>query len=202
MKDTMRFFGIIAVIVIIGFSFSSCGGGGGDNYTFDSSLGSGNIGKKGPAGGIIFYYNAIGFTVTGAGSFTANYLEAAPANQGTSLQWASPSYLTTDITGTLQIIGAGKANTSLILATDANAPAAKACANYRGGSKKDWFLPSRDELNALWLSSIIVPSGNFWSSSQAAITPADAAFYQRFSDGSQSYPIKSDSMYVRAIRAF
>ena len=43
------------------------------------------VGDTGPGGGIIFYVSIAGFTVTGTGSFTAHYLEAAPVNIATTL---------------------------------------------------------------------------------------------------------------------
>ena len=43
-------------------------------------------------------------------------------------------------------IGAGKANTAAILAADPDAGVARACVDYRGGGKDDWFLPSEYEI--------------------------------------------------------
>jgi len=166
------------------------------------------IGDVGPAGGIIFYVNASGFTVTGTGSFTAYYLEAASINQGTSLAWASSGYTETNIAGTGEAIGTGKANTAAILAIDANAPAAKACADYRGGGKSDWFLPSRYELYEMYIarSHLGISSEYFWSSSQYDDSYAS---HQNFGSGIQYYYYYKYGNYrngtaisVRAIRAF
>jgi len=44
----------------------------------------------------------------------------------------------------------------LILAIDANAPAAKACYEYNNGGKTDWFLPSLDELMELYIQRAAV----------------------------------------------
>ena len=159
------------------------------------------ISDIGPGCGIIFYIASSGFAVTGAGSFTANYLEAAPANTATTLAWASISFNSTNITGTLTAIGTGKENTRLILATDANAPAAKACKDYSNNGKSDWFLPSKDELNEMYKarSHLGISSGYFWSSSQYNL---NYAWLQDFFDGFRSDHNKPNDLFVRAIRAF
>jgi hypothetical protein len=156
----------------------------------------------GPGGGIIIYVSASGFNVAGLG--TRHYLEAAHVNQGTSLAWASSGYTSTYIAGTGTAIGTGKANTAAILAVDANAPAAKACADYRGGGKDDWFLPSKDELNVIYNVKSYLdnsPVERFWSSSQYD-SSASAAWHQFFYYGTKDYISKYNEFYVRAIRAF
>ena len=157
------------------------------------------IGDTGTGGGIVFYDK-------GSVSDGWHYLEAAPVNQGTSLRWASSGYTDTSIAGTRTAIGTGKANTAAILTVDANAPAAKACADYRGGGKDDWFLPSKDELNEMYKARthLGISSGYFWSSSQYYYY---YAWFQNFADGLQydgyQYDItKGYSSPVRAIRAF
>jgi len=159
------------------------------------------IGATGEGGGKIIYHNHTGFTVTGKGQFTARYLEAAPANMATTLAWASSGFYGTDIPGTGTAIGTGKANTAAILAVDANAPAAKACVDYRGGDKNDWFLPSQDELYEMYKARTHLgfSSGGFWSSSQAW---SAYAWYLSFGNGGQANPNKASSYSVRAVRAF
>jgi len=156
------------------------------------------IGDTGPGGGIVFYRNPNGFTITETGE-TANYLEAAPVNQGTNLAWASSRYIAVQIAGTG--VGTGRANTNAILAVDVNAPAASACKNYNGGGKSDWFLPSRDELNAMYKAKnhLGISSGYFWSSSQYH---TDNAWGQYFGSGGQGNFDKGFDYYVRAVRAF
>jgi hypothetical protein len=134
---------------------------------------------------------------------TCYYLEAAPADQGTTLTWLSPAYYFAIISGTAQPIGTGRRNTALILAMDENAPAAKACKDYNNGGKTDWFLPSRLELNELYGNRSAVGNlgtSQYWASSQAA--SQYEAWYQRFSDGSQNYDYKDSKFSVRAVRAF
>jgi len=152
------------------------------------------VGDIGPGGGYVFYDKG-----NNRGGW--RYLEAAPANIPNTSAWASAGFTTTDITGTGTAIGSGRQNTILILAVDANAPAALACRNYSNNGYNDWFLPSRDELNELYKQRALVgiSSGMFWSSSQSNNVDA---WLQYFSSGSQADGTKSDGTIVRAVRAF
>lgn len=167
------------------------------------------IGDTGPGGGIVFYLNAEGFTVTDDNS-TAYYLEASPENLGAVRAWASPGFIDsnyggagawTAISGTSTDIGAGRKNTALILAVDSLAPAALACKNYAGGGKNDWFLPSKDELNELYKqrSHFGITSGFFWTSSQLS---EDWALGMNFAYGTTLNPQKNSNGFARAVRAF
>lgn len=79
------------------------------------------------------------------------------------------------------------------------------CSEYRGGGYSDWYLPSKDELNLVYINLRITGkiSGNdwFWSSSEYN---NDSAWEQRFSDGKQgnSNYDKNSTCSVRAVRAF
>ena len=170
-----------------------------------------NLGDTGPGGGKIFYRIATGFTMTDNNT-TAHYLEAAPADTATGIAWASSAFISpdwggtgdwADITGTDWVIGTGRKNTALILATDADAPAAKACNDYSNGGKTDWFLPSVRELEELYKNRTSVGNmgtDTYWSSSQGSNT--GNACYHRFSDGNLNFNIKSYTFSVRAVRAF
>ena len=92
-----------------------------------------SLGDPGPGGGKIFYVSVTGFTMTDNGQM-CHYLEAAPVDMSSTLEWASFDFTSTDITGTETAIGTGRKNTALILATDANAPAAKACNSYNNNT--------------------------------------------------------------------
>ncbi len=160
-----------------------------------------SIGDIGPSGvGIVFY-------VTDGG---LHGLEAVPSgwNGGSadpSSQW---KFSNTSTPGTLTAIGTGHANTYSYL-TGAEHPAASLCRAYNGGDKTDWFLPSKDELNQLYLQKSRVGSfaaDYYWSSSQDHSSPYGDSytFTQNFSNGRQSnvYFWRYDSLYVRAVRAF
>ena len=127
------------------------------------------IGDMGQGGGKIFYASETGFSMTDNNQ-VCHYLEAAPADIAGAFAWASSDYASTSI-ATGMAIGTGRKNTALILTTDANAPAAKACKEYNNNGKTDWFLPSRDELNELYKNKALVYNIDtdypyYWSSSQ------------------------------------
>jgi hypothetical protein len=170
------------------------------------------IGGGGPAGGIIFYISTEGFQVDGA---TCNYLEAAPADIGT-FKWASDAHIPTEyggtgsswlsISGTEGGIGKGAVNTAAILAADANAPAAKACADYVTTVDTipygDWFLPSGMELLQLIRTRAddvggLETTNYYWASSENS---SQMAIRYSYSTGGGSY--KSSACLVRPIRAF
>ena len=162
------------------------------------------VGDKGPGGGIVFYVSEAGFTLTADGT-TCHYLEAALADLG-SMAWAASDARSTNITGTAVAVGAGKRNTDLILAADANSPVANACKGYAGGGKNDWFLPSMSELTQLYNNRDVIGGfaidylyGYYWSSSQDS---REKALYLLFANGGQSSQTKDNGFKVRPIRAF
>jgi Protein of unknown function (DUF1566) len=194
--------------------------------------GSCAVGDTGPGGGVVFYVSASNFTSIGSACNTAcKYLEAAPANTDgdPTRSWATDvnSNRTTAVTGADgTAIGTGYQNTLDIVAQTGNVAGSSAAVlalSFRGGSKTDWHLPSKDELNQLcryaWTLAIsnttttcIGMSGSirtgfsadsYWSSSEFS---ANFAWYQYFGDyygdGLQDYSSKNGSAYVRPVRAF
>jgi len=119
------------------------------------------LGQVGPGGGTVFYYSPVAFAEPGAtcGS-NCHYLEEAPntwfgRNLDPQLPWSSDPNLATGATGT--DIGTGFSNTQKMLTSGKyyradTSGAADAVSNFAGtdGSKGQWFLPSKDELNAMW----------------------------------------------------
>jgi hypothetical protein len=79
--------------------------------------------------------------------------------------------------------------------------AAVAARAYRGNSFTDWYLPSKDELNALYLQRTTVGglAGGYWSSSEERNSHA---WGQDFNNGSQGAGDKFLGNVVRPIRAF
>ena len=68
----------------------------------------------------------------------------------------------------------------------------------------DWHLPTKDELNAIYLNLAKFGGGGFtsedyWSSSESS---SNVAWNQDFKSGNQTYSSKDYTNYVRAIRAF
>jgi hypothetical protein len=112
--------------------------------------------------------------------------------------------------GTSTALGTGAANTTKILACTAdNENAAKLVDALTDGGYSDWYLPSKDELNLLYLNRISAgnnfASNEYWSSSelyQWNYSSYDNAWYQFFTDGSQSTTGKGYQKGVRAIRSF
>lgn len=154
------------------------------------------IGDRGPAGGWIFYDK-------GASSEGWRYLEAAPDDLGQT-EWGCVGVPVIDARSAE--IGTGSTNTQAIVKACVEPDcAARLAAKYSAGAKDDWFLPSMDELNAMYVNLHKKGKGNFkgiyyWSSSEQGPT---TSWYQSFGTGDQSYNDK-DYFYglVRPIRAF
>jgi hypothetical protein len=100
-------------------------------------------------------------------------------------------------------IGTGYANTSAIIAqSNVAGRAATVARAFQGGGKTDWFLPSKDELNQMYLQRSAIGGFDpyyFWSSSEYA---AYRAWYQNFFNGTQSNYLKTNIYSVRPVRAF
>jgi hypothetical protein len=119
-------------------------------------------------------------------------------------------------------IGTGYANTSAVITQSSTAGKAGTVARtFQGGGKTDWYLPSKDELNALckWAfndtvnticnndglgTGLSLTNGGFaqdyyWSSSE---TDGTTARFQSFFNGGQNSQLKSEVGVVRPVRAF
>jgi len=81
--------------------------------------------------------------------------------------------------------------------------AARICNDLVSGGYSDWYLPSKDELNMLYLNRIAIGGftiNYYWSSSEY---DNNLAWVQFFFNGDQSFNFfKNSSTYVRAVRAF
>ena len=110
-------------------------------------------GQTGPGGGIIFYYDPAGFTMTDINR-TAHYLEAAPVNSGKlAAGWDVAEGVTRFSSGDLEnldsyIIGNGRKDTLLHIRVGNSV--AELAASYSLGGRNDWFLPSCGELRKLY----------------------------------------------------
>ena len=214
-----KFFSFFFVL-FFAFVFVSCGdtnvdlGGGGDDSTPTPPpvgeeegeeeveegyvLGDFEIGDVGPAGGLIFYIDE-------AEEFEWTFLEAAPEDLE-SVVWAAKF----SVTGVIdQDIGSGSDNTLNIISVlgeDHNGGnyAAKRCADHVVGEFNDFFLPSKDELNAMYVNLHEQDLGGFannfyWSSSELN---GYNAWGQIFANGNQNYDVKDNNNNVRCARAF
>ena len=174
------------------------------------------LGDIGPGGGLVFLISG-GLTY-----------EMAPktwgANETTGIAWCSD---TTNSVSTNDAIGTGSANTTAMLTTAGSfvactSSAPNAVDAYAGGGLTDWFLPSKDELNAMCNYSrnpTTPPTGActgaqdgtfstgtygfasafYWSSSQLN---ASSAWLQHFDDGNLLNANKNSTLRVRQVRAF
>jgi len=175
------------------------------------------LGDTGPGGGLVFLISG-GLTY-----------EMAPktwgANETTGIQWCSDS---TNSVTTNTAVGTGSANTTSMLtsatpfvACTLSAP--NAVRAYAGGGLTDWFLPSKDELNAMcnysrtWTGTPSTGActgaqngpfaagtygfaiGGYWSSSQGS---PGGAWFRNGGDGSQTNVSKFSRLQVRPVRAF
>ena len=137
-------------------------------------------------------------------------LVAALVNQGTVFDWGCDG---TEISGATETaVGTGAQNTIAIEAGCGTVGTpADICANLSLNGFDDWFLPSKDALNLMYVNigpGAISGLGNvgafgnyfYWSSSEI---DAATAWSQYFSSGSQYESSKEDDTnHVRAVRAF
>lgn len=106
------------------------------------------------------------------------------------------------ISGTKTAISNGLANTLLIYSgcTGNTMIAADVCLSLTTSSG-GWYLPSKDELNEMYLQKNVIGNfstyDNYWSSSQ--ITP-ETAWIQFFKDGTQASGDKDQLYRVRPIK--
>ena len=130
-------------------------------------------------------------------------LIAATADQSTGIRWYKGSYIATGATATA--LGTGLANTNTIIAAQgatATSYAAGLARAYKGGGHTDWYLPSKDELNKLYLHQAAIGGFGphyYWSSSES---DANTAWNQAFDLSSQYANPKSSPSWVRAVRSF
>jgi hypothetical protein len=128
-------------------------------------------------------------------------LIVAPSDQSTGIQWYNASYVTTGATALA--LGTGNTNTNTIVSIQgAGSYASELCYDLVLGGYSDWYLPSKDELNKLYVNRAVIggfTNNYYWSSSEGNI---NYAWRQNFTDGSQISSTKNNTNYVRAIRSF
>jgi hypothetical protein len=171
----------------------------------------GATGQQGPSGGYPVHYisesygGGIVFYVYDGGQ---HGLIAATTDQSTGIRWYGGSY--TNTRARADGIGAGLKNTAIIIANqgpiDGNAFAATVCNEYSVTvgvvTYGDWYLPSKYELNLLYLQKGVVggfANDLYWSSTEDNNT---SAWAQVFNAGLQVSINKNFTYYVRAVRAF
>ena len=143
-------------------------------------------------GGIIFYIDGTG----------QHGLIAAETDQGTGIAWRKNKNIVTGATGTA--VGTGLSNTKAIVAAQGSSGnyAALLCLQYVSGTFKNWYLPSKAELNLLYKKKDVIgnlSATNYWSSSEVSKVKA---WDQEFGGGFQFKDYKSFTLNVRAISSF
>lgn len=147
------------------------------------------LGDVGPGGGVVFYD-------AGSVQWWGRYLEARPLTKGRGLPWSPGEsralFVHSDATVARRLridakaIGMGKVNTDAIVAQHGDGRyAAKFIDRLVAGGRSDWFLPSKDELNALYefralRSRPVMDTGPYWTSTESSDL---YAWYQMFQDG-------------------
>jgi hypothetical protein len=131
-------------------------------------------------------------------------LIAAATDQSTRIVWSLVrTFVSTGADGTA--LGTGSANTDKILAAQGTTPnfAAALARAYRGGDYTDWYLPSKDELNKLFLNRAVIggflDKGTYWSSSH---WDAPTVWVQEFGGGAQNHQWRELPAAMRAVRSF
>ena len=156
-------------------------------------------------GGIVFYI--LQTSDAGYVSGETHGLIADTIDQGTSAWW-NGIYIST---GTSKALGTGSANTTAIISLQGTVGsyAANICRNYAGSGHIDWYLPSKDELNKLYLNKVLVggffnkyyPFNNYYHTSSEE--GSGWVWGQDFSNGYQGVNNKNETSYnIRAVRSF
>jgi len=135
---------------------------------------------------------------------TPHGLIAATSDQSNSIRWNNGFNTKTGTSGAA--IGTGLSNTNTIInsqgetATNYAAGLARA---YTGGGYNDWYLPSKDELNKLYINRISIggfSNSYYWSSTEEN---TETAWFHGFWLGDQNNGSKGyEGGSVRAIRSF
>ncbi len=181
--------------------------------TADSQTTTYNIGDTGPAGGIVFYDKK-------SYSDGWRYLEAGISDLMNEELTGRENYTwgPTDVTaslGTGEKIGDGLKNTEILAGNGISYKAAFTVyqQDLYGNDVKDWFIPSKEELLALYAQSGLenlkssLTSMNYWSSSEAiekedGETTAYRAWRVSFSSGNPDGADRNNNSYIRPIRRF
>jgi hypothetical protein len=168
--------------------------------TLPSPDGEFTAGDTGPAGGIIFYVNP------SVGDW--KYLEAAPVNTEATVAWASQNFNSGEINNK-NAIGSGKPNTEYIIKNAGSfARAVAICNNLQVNGYRDWYLPSLDELDLIFMNLHRNGLGGFKNDKYWSSTPKGGyanwipVWYENFSDGKQDAEGNETNLRVRAIRQF
>ncbi len=148
-------------------------------------------------GGIVAYISESGDP--GYVASETHGLIVAPSDQSTGIQWGCYG---TFIGGTSHAVGSGAANTAIVSSACGAGTAARLCADLVLNGYSDWYLPSRFELQKLYINRGYIggfSTSNYWSSSE---TIGNYTVTFHLSLGYASDNLKNSTFYVRAVRTF
>jgi hypothetical protein len=152
-------------------------------------------------GGKVAYILQSGDTGYISGQTHGLIAATADQNGGATIVWSNITYTSVGTTGTA--IGTGQANTTAIVGQGGcTSGAAWLCNDLTEGGYSDWYLPSQDELNELYINRVAIggfADSPYWSSSEHS---AGHAWVQGFYVGVQGTNYKTHPNRVRAVRAF
>jgi hypothetical protein len=137
----------------------------------------------------------------------------ADGNSGLFIGWNSPNdQYANHTTGAIATaLGTGFANTTAIITAHGGMGnyAAYMSTHYAMGGYTDWFLPSKDELNKLYLNNVAIGGFNlsngiyYWTSSETSLSTVwTQNFYSLGSGVQTSTTMKASNGYFRPIRKF
>lgn len=142
-------------------------------------------------GGIIFWLDASG----------QHGLKAATTDQSSGAAWTAAGFQSTKSNAVRDGVNGGFANTErIIIQAGEGSYAAQLCTNYRGGNYADWYLPSKYELDLLYLQKSLSGLGGlvqafYWSLSEYS---SNDAWGQYIGSGLPFDFSKYTTAYVRA----
>ncbi len=165
-------------------------------------------------GGVVAYILQSGDP--GYSATVVHGLIAAKADQRARIAWISGrGVLGTRNGNTSTALGTGQANTNAMMAqAGSTGGAAWVCHGYTNadtgtGVYSDWYLPSQDELNKLYINRVAIGGFTgadpyYWSSSEMRFGSDGAtnAWGQSFINGFQFNDLKSHTIRARAVRSF
>lgn len=146
-------------------------------------------------GGIIFYIDK-----SGQHGLIVSSVDLLNNDASTQISWKKGKNIITGATGVA--VGTGASNTQAIVnAQGATGQyAALLCYKYKKGVYEDWYLPSKAELNLLYVQhATIGVFGQYWSSSE---TSKSKAWNQEFGGGFTEKDNKAFTLQVRAVSSF
>lgn len=146
-------------------------------------------------GGYIFYIDK-----TGKHGLIVSKTDLVNSSQSAQISWKKGKNI---VTGASDIaVGTGASNTQKIVDAlgTTGQYAALLCYKYKTGQYKDWYLPSKKELDLLYQQKAVIGvSGQYWSSSE---TGKAKAWDQEFGGGFAFKDNKGFTLNVRAISSF